>query len=268
MDSLSGILGLGTGAPPQQSPPSYGGYNVPPSQPQGGYGSQQSQPPAQSYGGQSSDSQGGKSAFSNMLKDDDPEFPVAPTLNVGILLDKAAPADILEKVSTLMASLVKSRFSVRYKVVGDAQVDFPIINGLNMLKPTFTRIEVILPWKDFAIESIPRSGHAVKTGYTAKRVTAALSGNWNAMKPAMKAFRASETHLMLGKSGESPLIVLLTWSKDGAESVSTSTDLTKYNKHMFRIAEMYNIPVINLLNVQDAIDRLERVLAKYPFVKE
>ena len=167
-----------------------------------------------------------------------------------------------------MASLSKSRFSVRFKVTGDAQVDFPIINGLNMLKPTHTKIEVILPWKEFAIESIPRSPHAVKVGYNAKRVTAGLSNNWISMKPAQRSFRAAETHLMLGRTGESPAIVLLTWSRDGAEHISSLTDATKYNKHMFRIAELYNIPVINLLNTVDAIDRLERVLAKYPFIKE
>ena len=223
------------------------------------------QPPASSggYGGQSGGYQPNKL---NMIKEEDPTYPTPPIFAVSFYLNKGVPPEIIDRVKAIMGGMAKTKFSIRYKITGDPAIDIPIYETVNGLHLTYTTAELILPWKDFAADMLPQSPHAVRTGYGAKRTTAALIDNWIDTKPAIRSFKSAETHLVLGKTGSSPCVAILTWSKDGSERLESLTDETKFNKHVYRIARMYNIPILNLRD-SEAINRLERRLAEFPVVK-
>lgn len=209
----------------------------------------------------------GGSSFGQMLMDDDPLYPMPPAFTVAIYLNKETPAEVIDRVKNLVSSLLKTRFSVRYKTVGEAAIDIPVFEAANAASLSYTTIELIIPWKEFSMEFLPMSKHLTKVGYGAKRVTAAITEGWVGLKPAIKAFRGTETHLVLGKAGISPAVAIVTYSNDGAEKLESLTQETKFNKNVYRMAKMFNIPIFNLRD-SDAVNRLERRLADFPLVKE
>ena len=202
-----------------------------------------------------------------MIQDTDPSYPVPPVIPISFFMPKDLPSHIADRLTQLFGSLLRSRFSVRYKLTGEPKVDLPIIAALDDLRPASTTIEIITPFGDFGKEYLPKSPNIVRTGYNAKRVTAALHRDWVEMKSGVRTFRSLETHTVLGKTGTSPAIALLTWSRDGSERIESLTPETKYNKYVYRLCKMFNVPIINL-NDSSAIERLERIMASYPFVPE
>jgi len=249
MSDVNSILGLGAPSsyPPAQQPPN---------------------PPAAPYSAPPPE-QRGNSSFNlgSMIKDDDPLFPTPPQLFVGFYLNKGTPPAVLEKATSLMAALLKTRFSVRYKICGDQAVDTYVVNALHAVHTNNTAIELIRPWKDFAADYLPLSQYYVKPSYPAKRTAAALFSKWVESKPSKRSFTACELQLVLGKSGSSPAISIITWSNDGSERIESLTEETKYNKFLYRLAKMWNVAILNL-RADDTVARLEHELAKYPFIAE
>lgn len=249
MSDVNSILGLG-------APSS---YPTQPTQPQ--YTpTQQYTPPVE---------QKSSSTFNlgSMLKEDDPLYPIPPQLFVGFYLNKGTPLPILEKATTLMAALLKTRFSVRYKISGDQTVDNYVVNALHAVHTNSTTIEIIRPWKDFGAEYLPNSQYYFKPSYAVKRTTAALFSRWAESKPAIRSFKSAELQVVLGKGGASPAIAVVTWSNDGSERIESLTEETKYNKFLYRLAKMWNVPILNL-RADDTVPRLEHELAKFPFIAE
>lgn len=206
-------------------------------------------------------------AQGTMVKEDDPLFPMPPQIFVGFYLNKGTPPPVLEKAVTLMTALLKTRFSVRYKISGDQTVDTYVMNALQSIHTNNTVIEVIRPWKDFGAEYLPLSQHYVRPSYQVKRITASLFSRWPESKPIIRTFKACELQVVLGKTGSSPAIAVITWSNDGSERIESLTEETKYHKFVYRLAKMWNVPIINL-NASDATSRLEHELVKYPYVAE
>lgn len=222
-------------------------------------------PPSQGYQNTPAPPAGNSqpNTFAPMIRDDDPTYPINAKLYVAFHIRKGTPPDIVDRVKAIATSLLNSRFSVRYNVTGDPAIDPILVDTLANMRTVNTEVDLITPWKDFGKEFMPLTPKLKQPSYMAKRHTAAYMRNWVDAKPAMRSFKAAETNLVIGRSAPAPAVAMLTWSEDASEHVGSLTQETKYSKHVYALCAAMNVPILNLRS-PDAIERLDRILNKYP----
>lgn len=160
-----------------------------------------------------------------------------------ISLNPDAPDDlnvVMEKVSNLLNN---NGYTVR---LGGNK-------GLEEIpEQKFTRKELHLPWRGFNEKESKSTFNAKEAYVLAKQ----CSPVYDKLPDVVKAFLARNVRLILGRQLNSPLLFLITWSKDGCEAAKNRSIKTGNVGHVIAMADLMHVPVFNLAN-ENAISRLE-----------
>lgn len=135
--------------------------------------------------------------------------------------------------------------------------------GANGADSAFTdavsRKEVYLPWPNFA--DWPEQGLTqTKPHSDAFRVAACLHPYWSRLKDSAKALHARNSHQILGEDLRSPVDFVLCWTPDGCESERQRSAQTGGTGQAIALADRWGIPVINLKNGPEAVNRLTHIV--------
>ena len=162
-----------------------------------------------------------------------------PYLPVAMYFDKEFPEEVTKEMISLATRLIGKGYTVR--INGD---DRQLVESLTRLSDT--NVEVYLPWRNFEEMN---SKHYYNTE-TSKHVASQLFSAWDKVKDAVKAFLARNVRMMFGDKNNSPAMLLITWSKDGAKRLSDISNETGRASFMIKLAGTYTFNIINVQNKQ------------------
>lgn len=111
---------------------------------------------------------------------------------------------------------------------------------------------LFLPWRGY--NDVERD--KLTTVYTSQTdkamgIAKAFHPNWGACSQGAQKLHARNTHIVLGLDCETPVSMILCWTKDGGPTGGTGQAL--------RIAEHYNIPVFNFWH-KDVLNQIAEYL--------
>lgn len=115
--------------------------------------------------------------------------------------------------------------------------------------------EIWLPWKDF-------NGHAdtgLYPGEAHMAVAQRLHPAWGMLRRGPRLLHARNVGQVLGAALDVPVLFVLCWTPDGAETTAQCTARTGGTGMAIRVACRHGVPVINLKNA-DACRRLESIV--------
>ena len=106
--------------------------------------------------------------------------------------------------------------------------------------------EIFLPWKEFnnnqsTLTTLPKEAYTIAYKF---------HPNPDALKKTEygKELMARNTLQILGKDLETPTIFVICWTPDGIEDGNKTSRITGGTGQAIRIADAYNIPVLNIKN--------------------
>ncbi len=112
---------------------------------------------------------------------------------------------------------------------------------------------IYLPWNNFCNKTIGIKGnieYTVLKDSKAAELAANVHPNWNACSKGAKMLHARNSYQVLGSNLNTPVNLVICWTKDGKLTGGTAQAL--------RIAKMYNIPVINFGEKEYNSDMFDR----------
>lgn len=175
-------------------------------------------------------------------EDLNPEFykPFALAFNQDI------PESILPMLEALTTKLNELGYTVR--IGGNKGIE-------EFIEDKMQRKEVHLPWRNFNEKESKLTFNTKQAFILAKQ----FSPVYDRLPDSVKAFLARNVRLILGNNLKSPLLFLITWSKDGVESAKHRTAQTGNVGHVIAMADMLRVPIFNL-SKSSSVDRLKQYL--------
>jgi hypothetical protein len=160
------------------------------------------------------------------------------------LANAGAPQEKKVVFEKLAQFLVSRGFTVRTAGGKDGEDAFE--------KGAGEKLEVHIPWKNFD----GRQSAFCKTSDEAKNVVRQFSPSFESLSKGVQTIIASKAHVVLGKELNTPILFLVVWSLDGAETKKECTAKTGFVSTPIKIAESLKIPVFNLKR-DDALERIK-----------
>lgn len=162
-------------------------------------------------------------------KVDDPYLPIA------VFVDKEFSEQAKTSLFHIASKLIAKGYTVR--IFGD---DKEFVQKVTAVSTKF--VEVYLPWRNFnEIES----KHTWNT-LTAKDIAAKQFSGWDKIPDAVKGILASQVRIIFGDRNNSPVMSLITWSRDGATRASEVTKDTGRVGFIIKMASSYGFGVLNI----------------------
>lgn len=156
--------------------------------------------------------------------------------------NRDTPPDVLETMKRIATKLNEIGYTLRS--------DGGDVPG-NVLEAGEWRKEVHLPWKAFN-EKTSTLNYSQKEAYELAKL---FHPAWDGLKPAIQAFMARNARVVLGKDLKSPVMFMVCWSQDGAETLSEKSSRTGNVGHPLAIAAALGVCIFNLAK-PDAETRL------------
>lgn len=163
--------------------------------------------------------------------------------------NREAPQDILARFKALATEL--EVFGYIQRTGGLDGPDLAFESGVTDPK----NLELHLPWRGF-------NDRESKFTFNTKQafgIAQMFHPSFDGLKPAIQAFLAKNSRLVLGKDLKGPTMFVVCWSEDGAESSKEKTAKTGNVGHVIAIASAMRIPVFNF-GKHDAEQRLRTFL--------
>lgn len=163
--------------------------------------------------------------------------------------NREAPVGVLARM-TEIAKLMDSRgFTCRVDGAEGASA---------AVEPVDCRKEVILAWKGFN----NKESQFTYTAPEALEIAKKFHPTFDTAKPAVQTFLGRNVRLVMGQTLKSPVMAMVVWTDDGAESLKDRTAKTGFAGHLIALASALGVPVFNLHN-PDAEHRLNVWLEKH-----
>lgn len=179
-------------------------------------------------------------------RSNEPEGPAELYMPYVITGNREAPPDVLETMKRIVTLLEKNGYTMR-----SGGMDGPE----DAVEKVATKKEIHLPWKDFN----NKDSKFTFTPNHAKEIAAKFQPGYDGLKPVIQTFLAKNVRMLMGKDLKGPALFMITWSEDGAETISEKTAKTGNAGHAVAIASTLRIPVFNL-GKRDAESRLNSYL--------
>lgn len=230
---------------PQQS--YQNGYS---NQRQNNYGNQQGQSQGgyqkkpYSQGGQGGYQQGG---FQRKPKQD--FGPIELYKPYTMVSNREAPVGVLARMTELAKLMDSKGFTCRVDGAEGAS---------SAVEPVDCRKEVILAWKGFN----NKESQFTYTAPEALEIAKKFHPTFDTAKPAVQTFLGRNVRLVMGQTLKSPIMAMVVWTDDGAESLKDRTAKTGFAGHLIALASALGVPVFNLHN-PDAEHRLNIWLERH-----
>lgn len=254
-------------SPQQGSQQSYqNGYN---SQRQNNYGNQQSQSQSgygdrrqQGYGTQSQGGyqkkpygQGGGYQQGGFQRRPKQEFgPIELYKPYAVVSNRDVPVPVLGQMSEIAKMLDGLGFTCRVDGGEGASAS---------VEPVDCRKELILAWKGFNEKESAFTYNQPEAFEIAKL----FHPTYDSLKPAIQAFLARNARVVMGQTLKSPIMFLVVYTEDGAETLKERTSKTGFAGHLIAMACGLGVPVFNLQR-PDAYQRLVKQFGTKPDVQE
>lgn len=158
--------------------------------------------------------------------------------------------DIPESITPVLEAMVNKLNELGYtaRLGGNLNLE-------ELIEQKMERKEVHLPWRDFNKKESKLTFNTKPSFILAKQ----FSPVYDRLPDAVKAMLARNVRLILGYNLKSPLLFLITWSRDGVESAKHRTAQTGNVGHVIAMADMLRVPIFNISR-SDSIDRLKQYL--------
>jgi len=111
-----------------------------------------------------------------------------------------------------------------------------------IVEKTVKKHELHLPWRGFN-EKESRFTYNSERAFSVARM---YHPTFDTMAKGVQAFLAKNARLILGDKLTSPVLFLLCWTEDGADSIRNKTARTGFTGHPIAIASSLGIPVFNM----------------------
>lgn len=152
---------------------------------------------------------------------------------------RETPPDIYLQMQTLASMAATSGWTLRSGAAHGADTAFEKgCDAMNGPK------EIMLPWKGFN-GSVCRP---TKHSDAAMKVAEEIHPAWGYLKPAAKQLVSRNMQQIMGENMDSPIKLVICWTKDGCESIETYNRKTGGTGTAIAFASSLNIPVFNLKN--------------------
>ena len=233
------------------------GYS-PQNQQQSGYNTQR----VQGYGGQSQNgyqkrpySQGGGYQSSGFQRKPKQEFgPIELYKPYAMVSNRDVPVPILGQMSEIAKLMDNLGFTCRIDGGEGASAS---------AEPIECRKELILAWKGFNEKESAFTYNQPEAFEIAKL----FHPTYDSLKPAIQAFLARNARVVMGQTLKSPIMFLVVYTEDGAETVKERTSKTGFAGHLIAMACGLGMPVFNLQK-PDAYQRLVKQFGTKPDIQE
>jgi hypothetical protein len=176
----------------------------------------------------------------------EPEGPAELYMPYVITGNREAPSEVVELMKRMVTLLEKNGYTMR-----SGGMDGPE----DAVEKVAIKKEIHLPWKDFN----NKDSKFTFTPNHAKEIAAKFQPGYEGLKPVIQTFLAKNVRMLMGKDLKGPALFMITWSEDGAETLSEKTIKTGNAGHAVAIASTLRIPVFNL-GKQGAESRLNSYL--------
>ena len=147
--------------------------------------------------------------------------------------NRDTPVTVLEVMHRLVQELEYFGFTLR--TGGSEGAD-------DVAEKASKTVELYLPWKPFN----EKESKLYFNSKQSKDIAKMFHPGYDALKPAIQAFLARNVRMVLGDKLRSPVMLVICWSEDGAESVKEVTSKTGTVGHVISVASAMKIPVFNL----------------------
>lgn len=165
---------------------------------------------------------------------------------VAIAFNNDAPESLVPVIEAITAKLNELGYTAR--LGGNLNIE-------ELVEKNIERKEIHLPWRNFNEKESKLTFNTKPSFILAKQ----FSPVYDRLPDAVKAILARNVRLILGNNLKSPLLFLITWSRDGVESAKYRTAQTGNVGHVIAMADMLRVPIFNI-SKQDSIDRLKQYL--------
>lgn len=115
--------------------------------------------------------------------------------------------------------------------------------------------EIYLPWAGF--NGNPSTLNAPTP--EAFDIAARHHPAWSSLPKAVRALMARNAHQILGRTLDTPVLMVICWTEDGCEHADTRTRATGGTGLAIALASSLDIPIINLAHA-DAIERIGSIV--------
>jgi hypothetical protein len=157
------------------------------------------------------------------------------------------PAHIIDLINKFAKELEDAGYTMRTGGMKGTEDLFE--KAVSVLK------EIHLPWRDFD----QKESKFTYTPDNAKLIAARFQPGWDGLKPFIQTFLAKNVRVLMGKDLKSPVLFLITWSEDGAESAREKSAKTGNAGHGIAVASELRIPIFNL-GRPESVQRLRAYL--------
>ena len=217
---------------------------------QNGYNNQRQN----SYGNQQGQSQGGyqKKPYNpggggyqqnNFQRKPKPDFgPIELYKPYTMVSNREAPIGVLARMTEIAKLMDGKGFTCRIDGAEGAS---------SAVEPVDCRKEVILAWKGFN----NKESQFTYTAPEALEIAKKFHPTFDTAKPAVQTFLGRNVRLVMGQTLKSPIMAMVVWTEDGAETLKDRTAKTGFAGHLIALASALGVPVFNLHN-PDAEHRL------------
>lgn len=191
---------------------------------------------------------GGGGGFNrgNFQRRDEPEGPVElykPYVGTG---NKEVPPQVAEAFKRIALELEKAGYTLRSGGMDGAE---------DIFEKAVKKSEIHLPWKGFN----DKDSKFTFTTPAAKELAGRYQPGFEGLKPFVQTFLAKNVRMIMGKDLKSPALFMITWSEDGAETITEKSARTGNTGHAIAVAHELRIPVFNF-GKPDAEARLKQYL--------
>lgn len=163
----------------------------------------------------------------------------------GVAGNENPPAQVIAAIERLVKLLEQRGYTMRSGGVRGVE------DIAEKSIPPNGKMEIHLPWRDFEQKA---SRYTFNSDH-AKAIARMFHPAFDTMKPAGQAFLCKNARVILGNNMKSPVLFLLVWTEDGAETLVERVARTGYAGHSISIAAHLGVPVFNL-GKPDAEQRL------------
>lgn len=118
--------------------------------------------------------------------------------------------------------------------------------------------EIYLPWRGF--NGSKSALHDLETHGRAAEIASRCHPAWSRLKDSHRKLHTRNVYQVLGRDLESPAEFVICWTPDGVEEGAHTSRETGGTGTAIRVASMFGVPVINLLN-PGALDRIKALCA-------
>lgn len=212
---------------------------------QNGYGNQQ-------HGGYQKKpyGQGGGYQQGGFQRKPKPDFgPIELYKPYTMVSNREVPLEIMAKMTAIAKQMDALGFTCRVDGAEGASA---------AVEPVECRKELMLAWKGFN----EKDSAFTYTMPEALEIAKKFHPTFDTAKPAVQTFLARNVRLVMGQTLKSPIMAMVVYTDDGAESGKDRTSKTGFAGHLIALASALGVPVFNL-HSPDAERRLKVWLEKH-----